>query len=67
MSDPQHKRRCDRCIFFEPEPKARAEREATYGYCHRYAPRPVDKQSHAYWPVVASHHWCGEYFVGRQD
>ena len=64
MADPQGKRRCDRCIYFQSEAKGRTERETTYGYCHRYAPRPAEKQYHAYWPVVAKEHWCGEFFIG---
>ena len=65
MTDPYGSRRCDHCIYFAPEAKGRGEREPTYGFCHRYAPRPADKQYHVYWPAVANDHWCGEYFIGR--
>jgi hypothetical protein len=67
MPDPLQKRRCESCNFFEPERKGRGEREVTYGFCHRYAPRPSEKQYHAYWPVVGNDHWCGEYFIGKQS
>ncbi|MHC4647104.1 MAG: hypothetical protein ACYTBJ_16535 [Planctomycetota bacterium] len=65
MADPQGKRRCDRCDFFEPETKAKRGQEVTYGFCHKYAPRPSEKQGHAYWPVVPHDSWCGEYFLRR--
>ncbi|MHC4572874.1 MAG: hypothetical protein ACYS76_01870 [Planctomycetota bacterium] len=67
MPDPQGKRRCGHCNFFERETKGGKEREATYGFCHRYAPRAAEKQYHTYWPVVASDHWCGEFFIGKHS
>jgi hypothetical protein len=66
MADPLGKRRCDKCHFFEPGIKGREDQRLGYGFCHRHAPRPLERQYHAYWPVVANDHWCGEYFPGRQ-
>ncbi|MHC4658718.1 MAG: hypothetical protein ACYS83_06010 [Planctomycetota bacterium] len=67
MPDPLGKRSCETCSFFEPETKGTAKHEVTYGLCHRYAPRPGERQYHAFWPVVGSNHWCGEYFLGRRN
>lgn len=54
---------CDTCRYWQQE-----EKEG-WGFCHRYAPRPVVsgliddgiEPTIARWPVTAATAWCGEW------
>jgi len=57
---------CDNCKFWayieSVEEKLRTVR---YGFCKRYAPRPIlgkeDKKLRVIWPVIEGYWGCGDY------
>lgn len=65
MNDP-HGRDCTACAYFAPEDETN-----TIGECRRNAPFPramaggPDSDLEAYWPIVVSGEWCGEFLRDR--
>lgn len=46
---------CSKCKWFD--------RFNSHGYCHRYAPRPLNHERGDEWsyPVVTEDGWCGDF------
>jgi len=59
-------RRCLECAFFEDHAESSETPRSGEGWCHRYAPKPLEGGSGSgwsgyEWPAARKVDWCGEF------
>ena len=65
----EDERVCESCSYWESSGTTGSYGEEVYGFCHRFAPRPIvvlpdefgSKRPISLWAKTAAIDWCGEY------